>query len=57
MELYYNRDFKGAVERFQQVQRILPQDFAAELMENRCLDYIQNPPPANWDGVEVMDHK
>jgi class 3 adenylate cyclase/HAMP domain-containing protein len=57
MELYYSRDFKGAVERFQQVQRILPQDFAAELMENRCLDYIQNPPPANWDGVEVMDHK
>jgi hypothetical protein len=57
MELYYSRDFKGAVERFQQVQRILPQDFVAELMENRCLDYIQNPPPANWDGVEVMDHK
>jgi len=57
MELYYSRDFKGAVEGFQQVQRILPQDFVAELMENRCLDYIQNPPPANWDGVEVMDHK
>jgi hypothetical protein len=26
-------------------------------MEGRCLDYIQNPPPKSWDGVEVMQHK
>jgi adenylate cyclase len=57
MDLYYNRDFQGAAERFQQVQRILPQDFPSGLMESRCRDFIQRPPPKNWDGVEVMEHK
>ena len=57
MEMYYRRDFKGAAAGFKQVQRILGEDFAAEFMEGRCLDYIQNPPSKDWDGVEVMQHK
>jgi adenylate cyclase len=57
MEMYYRRDFKGAAERFKRVQSLLGEDFAAEFMEGRCLDYIQNPPPKSWDGVEVMQHK
>jgi len=57
MELYYRRDFRGAVERFQKVQRALPKDYAAELMMDRCLDYLKTPPPEDWNGVAVMDEK
>jgi class 3 adenylate cyclase len=58
MEMFYpGRDFQGAAERFRQVQGILPQDYAAELMEHRCREFLQNPPPKDWDGVTVMEHK
>jgi class 3 adenylate cyclase/HAMP domain-containing protein len=58
MEMFYpGRDFLGAAERFRQVRRILPQDYVAELLESRCQDFIQNPPPKDWDGVTVMEHK
>jgi class 3 adenylate cyclase len=58
MEMYYpGRDFQAAAERFQQVQRILPQDYAAQLLESRCREFLQNPPPKDWDGVTVMEHK
>jgi class 3 adenylate cyclase/HAMP domain-containing protein len=58
MEQFYpDRDFQGAAERFRQVQRILPQDYAAQLLEDRCQQYMQNPPPRDWDGVTVMEHK
>jgi adenylate cyclase len=58
MEMFYpGRDFQGAAERFRQVQRILPQDYAAKLLEGRCRELLQNPPPKDWDGVTVMEHK
>jgi len=57
MDRYYARDFKGAIDSFQKVQRILPQDDAVELMVNRCLDFLKDPPPQDWDGVEIMHEK
>ncbi len=58
MEMFYpGRDFQGAAERFHQVRNILPQDHAAELLEGRCREFLRNPPPKDWDGVTVMEHK
>ena len=58
MQMYYpGRDFQGAAEGFRRVQQILPKDYAAELMESRSLHNVQTPPPQNWDGVTVMEHK
>lgn len=57
MEHYYRRDFKPAIDCFQKVQRILPKDYAAELMLDRCLDFLKTPPPEDWDGVEIMHEK
>jgi len=57
MDRYYARDFKGAIDRFQKVQRILPKDDTAELMVSRCLDFLKDPPPQDWDGVEIMHEK
>jgi class 3 adenylate cyclase len=57
MELYYHRSFAAAAGKFREVLNLIPTDFnAANLME-RCQAYAQTPPPADWDGVEVMHTK
>ncbi|MDR2134434.1 MAG: adenylate/guanylate cyclase domain-containing protein [Treponema sp.] len=57
MELYYRRSFREAGEKFREVLGLLPGDFNAESLYRRCADYAVNPPPAGWDGVEVMKTK
>ena len=37
--------------------RVLPGDPVAAMLLERSRKYRQNPPPAEWDGVEVMTHK
>jgi class 3 adenylate cyclase len=57
MELYYRRDFTGAAKRFQAVLALLGRDFNAAILLERCKAYAVSPPPAGWDGVEVMRTK
>jgi adenylate cyclase len=57
MELYYKREFVSAAEKFEKVGGILPGDYISALLRDRCLDYEKDPPPENWDGVEVMKTK
>lgn len=57
MESYYARRFGEAAESFEEVGRILPDDYLAGMMIERCRRYETDPPPAEWDGVEVMKSK
>ena len=57
MEDYYARSFGKAARGFQEVARRLPEDFASQLLRDRCLLYEKEPPAADWDGVEVMKTK
>jgi adenylate cyclase len=57
MEEYYRRNFRRAVTLFSDVQRILPEDFASNLLLKRCKEYAKSPLPADWDGIEVMESK
>ena len=57
MDYYYRRDFKTAIDCFKEVQEFLPGDYIAEKLLNRCRIYQQQPPPGNWDGVEIMTTK
>ena len=57
MELYYRRDFREAAGKFREVFRLLGKDINAERMYRRCAEYITSPPPADWDGVKVMQRK
>jgi adenylate cyclase len=57
MAEYYKRNFPKAVGYFHDVLRLLPQDETAGMLMKRSELYAQNPPSANWDGVEVMTHK
>ncbi len=57
MAAYFKRDFARAAVLFREVQQILPGDAPSQLMAERCALYRTNPPPANWNGVEVMKEK
>jgi class 3 adenylate cyclase/HAMP domain-containing protein len=57
MKLYYTRSFGEAAEKFKEALGILPGDFNADNLYKRCMEYAANPPPADWDGVEIMKTK
>jgi class 3 adenylate cyclase/HAMP domain-containing protein len=57
MKLYYNRSFAEAAGKFKETLKLLPGDFNAENLHNRCVEYASSPPPENWNGVEVMKSK
>jgi class 3 adenylate cyclase/HAMP domain-containing protein len=57
MKLYYSRSFREAADKFKEALAILPGDFNAENLYNRCVEYASSPPPSNWNGVEVMKTK
>lgn len=54
---YYALDFEGAKQYFEAVIKLLPGDFLSGMYIDRCDRYIKNPPPANWNGVEILTSK
>jgi class 3 adenylate cyclase/HAMP domain-containing protein len=56
-DLYYNRRFQEALPYFEKAAGYIPEDPAAPRFAQRCRVYVKNPPPADWDGVEVMTEK
>jgi class 3 adenylate cyclase len=57
MELFYQRNFARAARLFDQILHILPDDYPAQHFFERCNQYIETPPPPEWQGVEVMTEK
>jgi len=57
MESFYQQDFDKAISYFQNVQKIFPDDYASQVMIDRCRQFKVSPPPENWDGVEIMTEK
>jgi adenylate cyclase len=53
MTEYYERDFRKAAGRFQEVLRILPEDGPARILHDRCTAFANSPPPPEWDGTDV----
>jgi adenylate cyclase len=57
MERYYQRDFDQAIRYFQDVRKIFPEDYASQLLIERCQEFKATPPPPDWNGVEIMKEK
>ncbi len=57
MEAYYNREFESAINVFRQAAEQLGDDFLVDMMVERCTRYVSDPPPADWNGVEIMTSK
>jgi len=57
MSEYYGRNFERACSHFREALKAMPGDPVAAMLLERSQKYRRNPPPAEWDGVEVMTHK
>lgn len=58
MAMYMARRFREASIMFKSVTDELgPDDYASTMMSERCERYALEPPPDDWDGVEVLHSK
>jgi class 3 adenylate cyclase/HAMP domain-containing protein len=57
LDLYYKREFVKAASCFDQVRTHLPGDELSAVFARRCRVYRESPPPAGWDGTEVIAAK
>ncbi|THB67216.1 MAG: adenylate/guanylate cyclase domain-containing protein [Spirochaetaceae bacterium] len=57
IKLFESRDFKQAQLRFAAVLNAQPNDGTAKLYLARCKKFIQQAPPATWDGVFNLSQK
>lgn len=57
MESYRAADWVEAAGKFGSIMRTLPGDGPTQVLLQRCLEFIDDPPPADWDGVYVAKLK
>jgi adenylate cyclase len=57
MVLYRERRWQKAAEHFSELVSIYPYDKPSKIYLERSKMYLENPPPADWNGVTVMDIK
>ena len=54
---YHEQRWAEAIQLFEQVLQLRPEDALARAMIVRCRTYQAKPPPPGWDGVHRMDTK
>ncbi len=57
LELYRNRKWKEAGMLLSEAQRIYAVDRPAKVLHERCINYINEPPAEDWNGVFVLKSK
>jgi class 3 adenylate cyclase/HAMP domain-containing protein len=54
---YYARDFRAAGAGFEKLLELSPGDLPAKIYLERASAFSKSPPPASWDGVEILQEK
>jgi adenylate cyclase len=49
--LFKQRKWNRALHEFRRILRYFPSDGPTRVYTLRCLEFMQSPPPENWDGV------
>lgn len=57
LQTYRERNFKAAWKKFADILKTFPGERPSILYLKRCSEYIEQPPPANWDGVFIAKEK
>ncbi|RMD87084.1 MAG: adenylate/guanylate cyclase domain-containing protein [Calditrichaeota bacterium] len=57
LQLYKARKFYQALKEFRRILKYFPTDGPTRVYIKRCLDFIEFPPPEDWDGVYEMQTK
>ncbi len=56
-EFYLVKDFQNAIAEFEKVLKINAEDPVSRIYIKRCQEFLEDPPPPDWDGVYVMKTK
>ena len=56
-KLYSACEFEKAIGIYKQILEIKTDDFLSAMFIKRCQDFIQTPPPPDWDGSYVHESK
>lgn len=56
-DLYMKADFSGAKQALERLLEQVPNDKPSKSLLERCEEWIQNPPPPDWDGVTTFTTK
>jgi adenylate cyclase len=54
---YRDKDFSGALIRFEAALKSKPDDGPSLTLANRCREYLTDPPAKDWDGVTAFNWK
>ncbi|MCE9596417.1 MAG: adenylate/guanylate cyclase domain-containing protein [Spirochaetia bacterium] len=54
---FMNRDFETALATYSELAKRFPHDPLGKMFLERCQEYLNNPPGADWDGVTHMKTK
>ena len=57
LELFRQQDFQAAIQSFESALALDSNDGPSRVYLQRCRDYINDPPPADWDGVYTLKTK
>ncbi len=57
LALYKDRNWQDAHDAFAHLKQIYPEDTPISIYFQRSQDYLEVPPPVDWDGVFTMTHK
>ncbi len=58
MQEYLKRNFKEAIDLFEKSESVRgSEDKAVHMLTERCLEYIVDRPPIDWDGAFTRTHK
>jgi len=57
IENYLARNWQQGLDYFNQALAVKPDDNPSKVYVERCTEYLQNPPPDDWDGVFTMKTK
>jgi adenylate cyclase len=57
LALYKQREWKPAIDQFQDVLSYKRDDMVSHLYIQRSLFFMEDPPPDDWDGVFIMTRK
>jgi adenylate cyclase len=55
--LYLNREWKKALEKLKECQKVSPDDYVSSIYIKRCEEYIENDPGSEWNGIIKLDSK
>ena len=56
-EQYLERKFSQAIDTYESILEVKPEDFLSKMFVDRCRNYQQNEPPEDWDGCHVYRGK